>query len=119
MNRIIDWQADISDPAAFMGTEDRLEQAEVFVSLPRAGHPTPVGSTSIDFAYGYTDVGHTAWAKVNGGWCHSVPHFTVVTRARFHSKGDSARHRGLVAVRRFASRRKKILNGSVASVALT
>jgi GTP diphosphokinase / guanosine-3',5'-bis(diphosphate) 3'-diphosphatase len=70
LNRIIDWQADISDPAAFMeNLKTDLEQDEVFVFTPKGRViPLPVGSTSVDFAYAvHTDVGHACiGAKVNG-----------------------------------------------------
>jgi GTP diphosphokinase / guanosine-3',5'-bis(diphosphate) 3'-diphosphatase len=70
LNRIIDWQADISDPAAFMeNLKTDLEQDEVFVFTPKGRViPLPVGSTSVDFAYAvHTDVGHSCiGAKVNG-----------------------------------------------------
>ena len=70
LNRIIDWQADISDPAAFMeNLKTDLEQDEVFVFTPKGRViPLPVGSTTVDFAYAvHTDVGHACiGAKVNG-----------------------------------------------------
>jgi GTP diphosphokinase / guanosine-3',5'-bis(diphosphate) 3'-diphosphatase len=70
LNRIIDWQAEISDPAAFMeNLKTDLEQDEVFVFTPKGRVvPLPVGSTAVDFAYAvHTDVGHSCiGAKVNG-----------------------------------------------------
>ena len=70
LNRIIDWQAEISDPAAFMeNLKTDLEQDEVFVFTPKGKVVTlPVGSTTIDFAYAvHTEVGHACiGAKVNG-----------------------------------------------------
>ncbi|MDP2291918.1 MAG: bifunctional (p)ppGpp synthetase/guanosine-3',5'-bis(diphosphate) 3'-pyrophosphohydrolase [Actinomycetota bacterium] len=70
LNRIIDWQADISDPAAFMeNLKTDLEQDEVFVFTPKGKVVTlPVGSTTVDFAYAvHTEVGHACiGAKVNG-----------------------------------------------------
>ena len=70
LNRIIDWQADISDPAAFMeNLKTDLEQDEVFVFTPKGKVVTlPVGSTAVDFAYAvHTEVGHACiGAKVNG-----------------------------------------------------
>ncbi|HSB85765.1 MAG TPA: bifunctional (p)ppGpp synthetase/guanosine-3',5'-bis(diphosphate) 3'-pyrophosphohydrolase [Ilumatobacteraceae bacterium] len=70
LNRIIDWQADISDPTAFMeNLKTDLEQDEVFVFTPKGRViPLPIGSTSVDFAYAvHTDVGHACiGAKVNG-----------------------------------------------------
>jgi len=70
LNRIIDWQAEISDPAAFMQSlKTDLEQDEVFVFTPKGKVVTlPVGSTAVDFAYAvHTEVGHKCiGAKVNG-----------------------------------------------------
>ncbi|MGD9995608.1 MAG: bifunctional (p)ppGpp synthetase/guanosine-3',5'-bis(diphosphate) 3'-pyrophosphohydrolase [Ilumatobacteraceae bacterium] len=70
LNRIIDWQADISDPAAFMeNLKTDLEQDEVFVFTPKGRVITlPVGSTTVDFAYAvHTEVGHHCiGAKING-----------------------------------------------------
>ncbi len=68
--RIIDWQEEISDPAQFMQSlKTDLEQGEVFVFTPKGRVITlPVGSTTVDFAYGvHTEVGHACiGAKVNG-----------------------------------------------------
>ena len=70
LNRIIDWQAEISDPAAFMeNLKTDLEQDEVFVFTPKGKVVTlPVGATTVDFAYAvHTEVGHACiGAKVNG-----------------------------------------------------
>jgi guanosine-3',5'-bis(diphosphate) 3'-pyrophosphohydrolase len=70
LERIIDWQEEISDPAQFMESlKTDLEQDEVFVFTPKGRVITlPVGSTTIDFAYGvHTEVGHACiGAKVNG-----------------------------------------------------
>ncbi len=70
LNRIIDWQAEVSDPAAFMeNLKTDLEQDEVFVFTPKGKVVTlPVGSTTVDFAYAvHTEVGHKCiGAKVNG-----------------------------------------------------
>jgi GTP pyrophosphokinase len=70
LNRIIDWQAEVSDPAAFMeNLKIDLEQDEVFVFTPKGKVVTlPVGSTAVDFAYAvHTEVGHACiGAKVNG-----------------------------------------------------
>jgi len=70
LNRIIDWQAEVSDPAQFMeNLKTDLEQDEVFVFTPKGRVVTlPVGSTPIDFAYAvHTEVGHRCiGSKVNG-----------------------------------------------------
>jgi guanosine-3',5'-bis(diphosphate) 3'-pyrophosphohydrolase len=70
LNRIIDWQAEVTDPAAFMeNLKTDLEQDEVFVFTPKGRVITlPVGSTTVDFAYAvHTEVGHACiGAKVNG-----------------------------------------------------
>ncbi len=70
LNRIIDWQAEVSDPAQFMQSlKTDLEQDEVFVFTPKGRVITlPVGSTAVDFAYAvHTEVGHACiGAKVNG-----------------------------------------------------
>ncbi|MFZ9627774.1 MAG: RelA/SpoT family protein [Ilumatobacteraceae bacterium] len=70
LNRIIDWQAEVSDPTAFMeNLKTDLEQDEVFVFTPKGKVITlPVGSTAVDFAYAvHTEVGHKCiGSKVNG-----------------------------------------------------
>ena len=70
LNRIIDWQADLADPAAFMeNLKTDLEQDEVFVFTPKGRVVTlPKGSTPVDFAYAvHTEIGHTCiGAKING-----------------------------------------------------
>ena len=70
LNRIIDWQEEVSDPALFMESlKTDLEQDEVFVFTPKGRVITlPVGSTTVDFAYAvHTEVGHACiGAKVNG-----------------------------------------------------
>jgi GTP diphosphokinase / guanosine-3',5'-bis(diphosphate) 3'-diphosphatase len=70
LNRIIDWQAEVSDPAQFMqNLKTDLEQGEVFVFTPKGRVITlPVGSTPVDFAYAvHTEVGHACiGAKING-----------------------------------------------------
>jgi GTP diphosphokinase / guanosine-3',5'-bis(diphosphate) 3'-diphosphatase len=70
LNRIIDWQAEVTDPAQFMESlKTDLEQEEVFVFTPKGRVITlPVKSTPVDFAYGvHTEVGHRCiGARVNG-----------------------------------------------------
>ena len=70
LNRIIDWQAEVTDPAQFMQSlKTDLEQDEVFVFTPKGRVITlPLGSTTVDFAYAvHTEVGHACiGAKVNG-----------------------------------------------------
>ncbi len=70
LNRIIDWQEEVSDPAQFMESlKTDLEQDEVFVFTPKGRVITlPVGSTTVDFAYAvHTEVGHACiGSKING-----------------------------------------------------
>ncbi len=70
LNRIIDWQEEVSDPAQFMRSlKTDLEQDEVYVFTPKGRViALPVGSTTVDFAYAvHTEVGHSCiGAKVNG-----------------------------------------------------
>src|SRR5690606_24590595 len=70
LNRMIDWQAEVSDPNQFMqNLKTDLEQDEVFVFTPKGKVITlPVGSTPVDFAYAvHTEVGHHCiGSKVNG-----------------------------------------------------
>ena len=70
LNRLIDWQAEVSDPAQFMANlKTDLEQDEVYVFTPKGKVVTlPIGSTPVDFAYYvHTEVGHACiGAKVNG-----------------------------------------------------
>jgi GTP diphosphokinase / guanosine-3',5'-bis(diphosphate) 3'-diphosphatase len=70
LNRIIDWQAEVTDPAQFMqNLKTDLEQDEVFVFTPKGKVVAlPFGSTPVDFAYAvHTQVGHSCiGSKING-----------------------------------------------------
>jgi GTP pyrophosphokinase len=70
LNRIIDWQSEISDPNEFMADlKSDLDQEEVFVFTPKGRVITlPINSTPVDFAYAvHTEVGHACvGARVNG-----------------------------------------------------
>ncbi len=70
LNRIIDWQSEISDPRQFLeGLKTDLEQDEVFVFTPTGRVVSlPLKSTPVDFAYAvHTEVGHSCvGARVNG-----------------------------------------------------
>lgn len=70
LNRIIDWQAEVSDPTQFMESlKTDLEQDEVFVFTPKGRVVTlPIASTTVDFAYAvHTEVGHSCiGARING-----------------------------------------------------
>ena len=70
LNRIIDWQSDISDPAQFMESlKTDLEQDEIFVFTPKGRViDLPVGSGPVDFAYSvHTEIGNACiGARVNG-----------------------------------------------------
>ncbi|QYG93389.1 bifunctional (p)ppGpp synthetase/guanosine-3',5'-bis(diphosphate) 3'-pyrophosphohydrolase [Iamia sp. SCSIO 61187] len=70
LNRIVEWQSEISDPERFLDQlKVDLDQDEVYVFTPKGRIITLVnGATPIDFAYAvHTEVGHTcAGAKVNG-----------------------------------------------------
>lgn len=70
LNRIIDWQGEVSDPSQFLETlKTDLEQDELFVFTPKGRVITlPILSTPVDFAYAvHTEVGHSCMgARVNG-----------------------------------------------------
>ena len=70
LNRIIDWQGEVSDPSQFLEIlKTDLEQDELFVFTPKGRVITlPVMSTPVDFAYAvHTEVGHSCMgARVNG-----------------------------------------------------
>jgi GTP pyrophosphokinase len=70
LNRIIDWQSEVSDPSQFLEIlKTDLEQDELFVFTPKGRVITlPVLSTPVDFAYAvHTEVGHSCMgARVNG-----------------------------------------------------
>ena len=70
LNRIIDWQGEVSDPRQFLeGLKTDLEQDELFVFTPKGRVVSlPLQSTPVDFAYAvHTEVGHSCvGARVNG-----------------------------------------------------
>ncbi len=70
LNRIVDWQSEVSDPQQFYDQlKVDLDQDEVYVFTPKGRIITMAnGATPIDFAYAvHTEVGHScAGAKVNG-----------------------------------------------------
>ena len=70
LNRIIDWQGEVSDPSQFLEIlKTDLEQDELFVFTPKGRVISlPVLSTPVDFAYAvHTEVGHSCMgARVNG-----------------------------------------------------
>jgi GTP pyrophosphokinase len=70
LNRIIDWQDEVSDPRQFLESlKTDLEQDELFVFTPKGRViALPLDSTPVDFAYGvHTEVGHNCiGARVNG-----------------------------------------------------
>ena len=70
LNRIIDWQGEVSDPSQFLeNLKSDLEQDELFVFTPKGRVITlPIFSTPVDFAYAvHTEVGHSCMgARVNG-----------------------------------------------------
>ena len=70
LSRILDFQAETSDPSEFMaGLKGDFEQDEVYVFTPEGDVVTmPAGSTPIDFAYTiHTEVGHSCiGARVSG-----------------------------------------------------
>ena len=70
LNRIIDWQGEVSDPRQFLeGLKTDLEQDELFVFTPKGRVVAlPLQATPVDFAYAvHTEVGHSCvGARVNG-----------------------------------------------------
>ena len=70
LDRIVEWQSEITDPQQFYAqVKVDLDQDEVYVFTPQGRIITlAAGATPIDFAYAvHTEVGHTcAGAKVNG-----------------------------------------------------
>jgi GTP pyrophosphokinase len=70
LDRIIDWQDDVSDPRQFLESlKTDLERDEVFAFTPKGKViALPVGSTPVDFAYSvHTEIGHRCvGARVNG-----------------------------------------------------
>jgi len=70
LNRIIDWQSDIADPAQFMESlKTDLDQDEIFVFTPKGRViALPLGCCPVDFAYSvHTAIGNACiGARVNG-----------------------------------------------------
>jgi GTP pyrophosphokinase len=70
LNRIIDWQGEVSDPRQFLeGLKTDLEQDELFVFTPKGRVVSlPLKSTPVDLAYAvHTEIGHSCvGARVNG-----------------------------------------------------
>ena len=70
LNRIIDWQSDVVDPAQFMeNLKTDLDQDEIFVFTPKGRVVAlPLGSCPVDFAYSvHTEIGNACiGARVNG-----------------------------------------------------
>jgi len=70
LNRIIDWQSDVADPAQFMESlKTDLDQDEIFVFTPKGRViALPLGSCPVDFAYSvHTAIGNACiGARVNG-----------------------------------------------------
>ena len=70
LNRIIDWQSEVADPAQFMESlKTDLDQDEIFVFTPKGRVVAlPLGSCPVDFAYGvHTEIGNACiGARVNG-----------------------------------------------------
>lgn len=70
LNRIIDWQSEVVDPAQFMeNLKTDLDQDEIFVFTPKGRVVAlPLGSCPVDFAYSvHTEIGNACiGARVNG-----------------------------------------------------
>ena len=70
LNRIIDWQSDVADPAQFMeNLKTDLDQDEIFVFTPKGRVVAlPLNSCPVDFAYSvHTEIGNACiGARVNG-----------------------------------------------------
>lgn len=70
LNRIIDWQDEVSDPLMFLeGLKTDLEQDELFAFTPKGKViALPLGASPVDFAYSvHTEIGHRCiGARVNG-----------------------------------------------------
>ncbi|HBX76093.1 MAG TPA: GTP pyrophosphokinase [Acidimicrobiaceae bacterium] len=70
LNRMMDWQHEVSDPEEFMANlKIDLETDEIFVFTPKGDViPLPQGSTPVDFAYAvHTEVGHRCVGARVGG----------------------------------------------------
>lgn len=70
LNRMMDWQHEVSDPEEFMANlKIDLETDEIFVFTPKGDViPLPQGSTPVDFAYAvHTEVGYCCVGARVGG----------------------------------------------------
>ena len=110
LNRIIDWQAEVTDPAQFMeNLKTDLEQDEVFVFTPKG---------RVDHAAGRLDHGRLRLRRAHrgrprlhrrprstAGWCRSTTRLTSGDTCEiFTSKVETAGPvAGLAAVRRVAA----------------
>ena len=95
LNRMVDLQHEMSDPAEFMANlKSDLEQDEVYVFTPKGDvHNLPVGATPVDFAYAiHTEVGHRCiGARVGGKLVPLEHHLTSGDTVEiFTSKVDGA-----------------------------
>ena len=70
LNRLVDWQSDVSDPSQFMESlKTDLKQEEIHCFTPKGRVVSlPVNASIIDFAYAvHSEIGHACvGAKVNG-----------------------------------------------------
>ena len=95
LDRMIEWQSDVSDPSEFMASlKGDLDQDEVVAFTPKGEvvH-LPTGATPVDFAYAiHTQIGHKCiGAKVDGSLVElSTPLRSGQTVEIFTAKTDDA-----------------------------